>query len=112
MEVAVAVDWPVSRYGSADPVIAASALERDTPVIVYYDDATGERAALSGSALRTWSARTANLLGSACGLGHGNLAAVLLPPHWQTAAVLFGAWSAGLSTEFQGLATAGLSRVE
>ncbi|MFD0524882.1 TIGR03089 family protein [Paractinoplanes durhamensis] len=35
--------------------------------------------------------------------------AVLLPPHWQTAAVLLGAWSAGLEVSYRGWATAGLS---
>ena len=34
--------------------------------------------------------------------------AVLLPPHWQTAAVLMGAWSAGIAVSFRLAATAGL----
>jgi hypothetical protein len=33
---------------------------------------------------------------------------VLLPPRWQTAAVLLGAWSAGLAVSFRPWATAGL----
>lgn len=34
---------------------------------------------------------------------------MLLPPHWQTAAVLLGAWAAGVEVSFRGWATAGLS---
>ncbi|MFN7135774.1 MAG: hypothetical protein ACK4N5_27125, partial [Myxococcales bacterium] len=35
-------------------------------------------------------------------------AAVLLPPHWQTAAVLLGTWSLGVSVSIRLAATAGL----
>ena len=65
-------------------------------MLTFYDDATGERTELSGTTLANWVAKTANLLVDGCGLGPGDRAAVLLPPHWQTAAVLLGAWSAGL----------------
>ncbi|MEV0460767.1 TIGR03089 family protein, partial [Catellatospora methionotrophica] len=37
--------------------------------------------------------------------------AVLLPPHWQTAAVLLGAWSIGAAVSFRPWATAGLAPV-
>lgn len=84
----------------------------DAPLLTYYDDATGERAELSAAALGGWAARTAGLLRDGCGLGPGDRAAVLLPPHWQTAAVLLGAWSAGLSVSFRGYATAGLPVLE
>jgi uncharacterized protein (TIGR03089 family) len=94
------------RPGAA-PVLPNTALEHDRPVLVYCDDATGERTALSAAALRAWVNRTANLVANE-GV---SLAAVLLPPHWQTAAVLLGAWTAGLSVEYQGLATAGLPRI-
>ena len=67
------------------------------PLLTYYDDGTGERTELSGATLDNWVAKTANLLVDGCGLGPGDRAAVLLPPHWQTAAVLLGCWSAGLS---------------
>jgi uncharacterized protein (TIGR03089 family) len=66
------------------------------PLITWYDDATGDRAELSGATLANWVAKTANLLVDGGGLGPGDRAAVLLPPHWQTAAVLLGCWSAGL----------------
>lgn len=78
------------------------------PLFTYYDDATGERTELSAPELAGWASRTARLLGDGCGLGAGDRAAVLLPPHWQTAAVLLGAWSAGLMVSVRLAATAGL----
>lgn len=42
-------------------------------------------------------AKTANLLVDELALSPGDPAGVLLPPHWQTAAVLLGCWSAGLT---------------
>jgi uncharacterized protein (TIGR03089 family) len=85
-----------------------SAAEVDRPLLTYYDDATGERAELSAAALAGWASRTAGLLREGCALGIGDRMAVLLPPHWQTAGVLLGAWSAGLSVSFRLAATAGL----
>ncbi|GIE94857.1 TIGR03089 family protein [Paractinoplanes rishiriensis] len=77
-------------------------------LITYYDDATGERAGLTAAELGGWSAATAALLTEGCGLGPGSRVAVLLPAHWQTAAVLLGAWSAGVEVSFRGWSTAGL----
>ena len=88
----------------------ASVAEPDPPVLVYCDGATGERVALSASELAGWAARVAVLLRDECGLGPGTTAAVLLPPHWQTAAVLLGAWSAGVAVSFRPAATAGLAQ--
>jgi uncharacterized protein (TIGR03089 family) len=92
------------------PVLLSGGEVADTshPLLTYYDDATGERTELSAVALGGWASRTAGLLHEGCGLGAGSRAAVLLPPHWQTAAVLFGAWSAGLAVSFRLAATAGL----
>lgn len=78
-------------------------------LLVYYDDATGERTALTPDELGDWAAATSALLTDGCGLAPGSRAAVLLPPHWQTAAVLLGAWAAGVEVSYQGWATAGLS---
>jgi len=78
------------------------------PVITYCDDATGERMDLDAAGLGGWVARTASLLRDGCGLGAGGRVAVLLPPHWQTAAVVLGAWSTGLTVAFRPWATAGL----
>ncbi|MFF5076774.1 TIGR03089 family protein [Actinoplanes sp. NPDC000266] len=78
-------------------------------LITYYDDATGERTALTARELGTWAAATAALLTDECGHGPRSTAAVLLPPHWQTAAVLLGAWSAGIAVSYRDWASAGLS---
>ncbi|MDT4991024.1 MAG: hypothetical protein QOH97_916 [Actinoplanes sp.] len=79
-------------------------------LITYYDDATGERTALSAAQLGEWAAASAALLVEGCRLRRGDRAAVLLPPHWETAAVLLGAWSVGLEVSYQGWATAGLQK--
>ncbi len=81
---------------------------RPGELITYYDDATGERAGLTAAELGEWTAATAALLIAECGLRPGGRAGVLLPPHWQTAVVLLGAWSAGLEVSFRGWSTAGL----
>jgi uncharacterized protein (TIGR03089 family) len=91
------------------PVAGSAATAADRPLLTYHDDATGEHVDLSAVALGGWAARTAALLHRGCGLGTGNRAAVLLPPHWQTAAVVLGAWSAGLTVAFRLAATAGLA---
>jgi uncharacterized protein (TIGR03089 family) len=65
------------------------------PRITYYDDATGERIELSGVTLANWAAKTGNLLRDEMGAGPASRVAVLLPAHWQTAAVLFGVWWIG-----------------
>jgi uncharacterized protein (TIGR03089 family) len=65
------------------------------PLVTYYDDATGERIELSGTTLANWAAKTANLLRDECDLEPGGTLAVLLPAHWQTLAILFGAWWCG-----------------
>ncbi|WP_320065979.1 TIGR03089 family protein [Micromonospora sp. RTGN7] len=67
------------------------------PLLTWYDDATGERTELSGATLANWVAKTANMLVDEIGAGPGESAGVLLPPHWQTAAVLLGCWAAGLT---------------
>ncbi|MFD2764142.1 TIGR03089 family protein [Micromonospora eburnea] len=75
----------------------AIATDPTRPLLTWYDDATGERTELSGATLANWVAKTANLLVDEAALGPGDTAAALLPPHWQTAAVLLGCWSAKLT---------------
>ncbi|MFC4020498.1 TIGR03089 family protein [Micromonospora sp. GCM10011542] len=75
----------------------AIAADPTRPLLTWYDDASGDRTELSGATLANWVAKTANLLVDEGGLGEGDSAAVLLPPHWQTAAVLLGCWSVGLT---------------
>ncbi|WIM90475.1 TIGR03089 family protein [Candidatus Mycobacterium wuenschmannii] len=70
------------------------------PRITYYDDATGERIELSAVTLFNWAAKTGNLLRDELGAGPGSRVAVLLPAHWQTASVLFGAWYIGAEVVF------------
>jgi uncharacterized protein (TIGR03089 family) len=69
--------------------------EAAAPLVTYYDDATGERIELSGTTLANWAAKTANLLRDECDVEPGGRVAVLLPAHWQTLAVLLGAWWCG-----------------
>ncbi|MEW2441947.1 TIGR03089 family protein [Micromonospora marina] len=75
----------------------AIATDPTRPLLTWYDDATGERTELSGATLANWVAKTANLLTDEVGAAPGDAAGVLLPPHWQTAAVLLGCWSAKLT---------------
>lgn len=83
-------------------------LQRDPvgPRITYYDDATGERIELSTVTLANWAAKTANLLRDELGAGPGSRVAVLLPAHWQTAAVLLGIWWIGAEVVLGGSAGA------
>lgn len=75
---------------------AAVAADPARPLLTWYDDATGERTELSGATCANWVAKTGNLLVDSAALGPGDRAGVLLPPHWQTAAVLLGCWSTGV----------------
>jgi uncharacterized protein (TIGR03089 family) len=76
---------------------AAIAADPTRPLLTWYDDASGDRTELSGATLANWVAKTANLLVDGAGLGPGDTAGVLLPPHWQSAAVLLGCWTAGVA---------------
>ncbi|MET0475863.1 MAG: TIGR03089 family protein [Mycobacterium sp.] len=84
----------MTNLGSAiiDPLLAANP---SGPRITYYDDATGERIELSTATLANWAAKSGNLFRDEMGAGPGSRIAVLLPAHWQTAGVLFGAWWIG-----------------
>lgn len=82
-----------------DPLLAAN---RMGPRITYYDDATGERIEVSTVTLANWAAKTANLLRDELGAGPGSRIAVLLPAHWQTAAVVLGVWWIGAEVVGQG----------
>ncbi|GIF07171.1 TIGR03089 family protein [Actinoplanes siamensis] len=73
------------------------------PLLTWYDDATGDRTELSGATLDNWVSKTANLLVDGVGLGHGDSVALLLPPHWQTAAILLGVSAAGLAADLADL---------
>ena len=85
------------------------------PRITHYDDRAGTRVELSGTTLANWAAKTANWLRDELDVQPGDPVAVLLPPHWQTAGVLFGAWWCGatVTTSPAGAAVAlcGLDRL-
>jgi uncharacterized protein (TIGR03089 family) len=82
-----------------DPLMAADPMG---PRITYYDDATGERIELSTVTLANWAAKTGNLLRDELGAAPGSRVAVLLPAHWQTAAVLLGIWWIGAEAVLDG----------
>jgi uncharacterized protein (TIGR03089 family) len=84
-----------------DPMLRADPVG---PRITYYDDATGERIELSAVTLANWAAKTGNLLRDELGGGPASRVAVLLPAHWQTAAVLFGVWWIGADVVLDGSA--------
>jgi uncharacterized protein (TIGR03089 family) len=84
-----------------DPLLRADPVG---PRITYYDDATGERIELSAVTLANWAAKTANLLRDELGGTPASRVAVLLPAHWQTAAVLFGVWWIGAEVVLDGAA--------
>jgi uncharacterized protein (TIGR03089 family) len=98
------------HMGNTVPSLFAAIVGRDPslPLLTFYDDATGERIELSGATLGNWVAKTANLFVDGCGLGPGDTAGVWLPPHWQTAAVLLGAWSAGVTVAYGEPTAAGI----
>jgi uncharacterized protein (TIGR03089 family) len=76
-----------------DPLRSGPSAAR--PLITFYDDATGERIELSAVTTANWAAKAANLLRDECDVEPGTRVAVLLPAHWQTAAVLLAAWWCG-----------------
>jgi uncharacterized protein (TIGR03089 family) len=83
------------------PQAFAAAVRRDSaaPLLTWYDDASGDRTELSGVTMENWVSKTANLLVDGVGLGHGDTVALVLPPHWQTAALLLGVSAAGLAVD-------------
>jgi uncharacterized protein (TIGR03089 family) len=96
---------------SSDPATVPAALaaalraNQNAPLITYYDERLGERTELSAVTLDNWVAKTANLLVDGAALGPDDSAAVLLPAHWQTAAVLLGCLTAGVPVRFGAAAT-------
>ncbi|MET7948763.1 TIGR03089 family protein [Micromonospora sp. NPDC005324] len=92
--------------------LTARPVEAERPLLSYRDEATGERVDLTAQQVGQWAARSASLLRDGCRLGPGSRVAVLLPPHWRTAAVLLGAWASGRAVSFRPRATAGLAVLE
>jgi uncharacterized protein (TIGR03089 family) len=92
-----------------DPMLRADPVG---PRITYYDDATGERIELSAVTLANWAAKTGNLLRDELGAGPAARITILLPAHWQTAAVLFGVWWIGAEAVLSGDADIALCTAE
>lgn len=99
-----------------DAVVTVASLFADNvaadparPLLTWYGPAQGgwasgaggreetERTELSGATLANWVAKTSNLLVDECGLGPGDVAAIRLKPHWQTASIMLACWTAGLA---------------
>jgi uncharacterized protein (TIGR03089 family) len=98
------VGTPTLTAALLDPLLAADPVG---PRITYYDDATGERIELSTVTLANWAAKTANLLRDEMGAGPSSRVAVLLPAHWQSAAVLLGIWWIGAEAVLDGIGQGG-----
>jgi uncharacterized protein (TIGR03089 family) len=86
-------------------VTPAQLLERrlrddaSSPLITYYDDATGERTEVSASTFATWVAKFACLL-SEEDIEQGDDVAVALPAHWQTVVAVHAAWRVGAAVRW------------
>lgn len=91
-----------------DAVLAAVD-DRARPLLTYYGPA--QRVGLSGATLENWAAKIANYLRDEAGLFPGDAVGVDAPEHWQTAAVVLGAWWAGLRIDFGPAADAEAARV-
>jgi uncharacterized protein (TIGR03089 family) len=100
---------PTLTSALLDPFLAA---DPAGPRITYYDDATGERTELSTATLANWAAKTGNLLRDEMGADASSRVAVLLPAHWQTAAVLFGIWWIGAEVVLDGPADIALCTID
>ncbi|MGA8114875.1 MAG: TIGR03089 family protein, partial [Actinocatenispora sp.] len=86
---------PTELSTPAGALAAALRADPNGPLLTYYDEQTGERTELSARTLDNWVCKTANLLVDGAGLTVDDPVAVLLPAHWQTAAVLLGCLAAG-----------------
>ncbi|MET0468994.1 MAG: TIGR03089 family protein [Aeromicrobium sp.] len=66
-----------------------------TPVVTYYDVATGERVELSGVTLANWVAKVANFLVDELDAERGTRIRIGLPSHWLRYVWILGAWQVG-----------------
>ncbi|MAU83241.1 TIGR03089 family protein [Gordonia sp. Z-3] len=82
--------------------VFAAVADWSQPLLTYYDHRSGERTELSGATLGNWAAKSANFFVDELGLAPGDEVVVDLPEHWQTAAILLGAWWAGARVRLPG----------
>jgi uncharacterized protein (TIGR03089 family) len=87
---------PTAPSGPEQLFAARLAADPGSPLVTFYDDATGERAELSAKSLANWVAKTHFLLLDELGAAPGDRAFVRLPVHWLAAPILLGCWYAGL----------------
>lgn len=66
-----------------------------SPVVTYYDVATGERVELSGMTLANWVAKVANFLVDELDAERGTRVRIGLPSHWLRYVWILGAWRIG-----------------
>jgi uncharacterized protein (TIGR03089 family) len=92
------------RPDTVPAAFAAATADPARPLLTSYDDRTGERTELSGATCGNWLAKTANLLVDGYGLAGPAVAVVDLPAHWQSAVIMLGCWSAGLTLAGPGTA--------
>ncbi|TDB83865.1 TIGR03089 family protein [Actinomadura sp. KC216] len=85
--------------GPADLLRRRVADDPSSPLVTFYDDASGERVELSARTFDNWVAKTANFLVDGLAAEPGTRVVLVLPPHWQTAVWLMACWSAGLVAE-------------
>ncbi|TMR05599.1 TIGR03089 family protein [Actinomadura soli] len=88
-----------AHTGPAELLRRRVADDPSSPLVTFYDDATGERVELSARTFDNWVAKTANFLVDGLAAEPGTRVALVLPPHWQTAVWLMACWSAGLVAE-------------
>jgi uncharacterized protein (TIGR03089 family) len=67
-----------------------------SPLVTFYDLASGERVELSTTTYANWVAKTASLLAEEHDLERGQRLVVDLPTHWLGPVFLGAAWSVGL----------------
>ena len=88
-----------------DALSAAMRIDAARPLVTFYDLATSERVELSVATFDNWVCKIANLLSDDLGRGPGDRISIHLPPHWQTPALMIGAWRAGLTLDLTGAPT-------
>lgn len=79
--------------------LLADRLRRDpgSPLVTFYDDASGERVELSVATYANWVAKASSLLVEEHDLERGDTLRIDLPAHWLGAVFLGAAWTAGLT---------------
>lgn len=67
-----------------------------SPLVTFYDEASGERQELSTTTYANWVAKASGLLVDEHGLERGDSIRIDLPTHWLATVFLGAAWNTGL----------------